>query len=120
MGSHGHHGGFESGKPANRDLKISSRSFDEKVLRRSRRVGHRLEGSRIPAKLVDDSGLSYTAQSRYESALRITSSDYVIKEAGAAGRVVRRVVFGWIPPLPGEPLRPARRAERSRIYCASI
>ena len=93
-GSHGPHGGFESGKPANRDLKNSSRSFDEKLLRRSRRFGHRLEGSKIPAKLVDDSGLSYTAQSRSESALRITSSDYVIKEAGSAGRVVRRVVFG--------------------------
>ena len=88
MGSHGPHGGFESGKPANRDLKISSRSFDEKLLRRSRRFGHRLEGSKIPAKLVDDSGLSYTAQSRSESALRITSSDYVIGGAESGGRVV--------------------------------
>ena len=96
MGSHGHHGGFESGKPANRDLKISSRSFDEKVLRRSKRFGHRLEGSRIPAKLVDDSGLSYTAQSRYESALGITSSDYVIREAGAEGRVVTTLQGGGV------------------------
>ena len=87
-GSHGPHGGFESGKPANRDLKNSSRSFDEKLLRRSRRFGHRLEGSKIPAKLVDDSGLSYTAQSRYESALGITSSDYVIGGAESGGRVV--------------------------------
>ena len=63
-------------------------AFDEKLLRRSRRFGHRLEGSRIPAKLVDDSGLSYTAQSRYESALGITSSDYVIGGAESGGRVV--------------------------------
>ena len=105
-GSHGPHGGFESGKPANRDLKNSSRSFDEKLLRRSRRFGHRLEGSKIPAKLVDDSGLSYTAQSRYESALGITSSDYVIGGAESGGRVVTTLWGGCIfsqqnpPPVP--------------------
>ena len=95
-GSHGSHGGFESGKPANRDLKNSSRSFDEKLLRRSRRFGHRLEGSKIPAKLVDDSGLSYTAQSRYESALGITSSDYVIGGAESGGRVVTTLRGGGV------------------------
>ena len=45
---------------------------------------------------IDDSGLSYTAQSRYESALGITSSDYVIREAGAEGRFVTTLQGGGV------------------------
>jgi len=86
------------------------------ILAQSRRFGHRLEGSRIPAKLVGDSGLSYTAQSRYESALGITSSDYVIREAEAEGRVVTTLQGGGV--YSANKARPACRT-LSYIYRAT-
>ena len=60
MDHHGGCGGFECGFPTNPDFKKFSEGFGEEA---SRRFQHRFEGSRIGAKLVDDTAFFHTAQS---------------------------------------------------------